>query len=98
SARGQRDTVLRQVLERYRDRFDAYKIQTDDVDVRAVEQLAMMPLTSANHSELLVDGEATFDSLFAGIKEARSYILIQFFIVRDDSLGRRLKHQLIAAA
>ncbi|QEM81873.1 cardiolipin synthase [Halomonas binhaiensis] len=98
SARGQRDTVLRQVLERYRDRFDAYKIQTNDADVRAVEQLAMMPLTGANHSELLVDGDATFDSLFAGIKEARSYILIQFFIVRDDSLGRRLKYQLIAAA
>lgn len=98
SARGQRDTVLRRVLQQYRDRFDSHVVDNDDPDIRVVEQLAMMPLTSGNQTELLIDGEATFDSLFAGIDSARSYILIQFFIVRDDALGRRLKQHLIAAA
>ncbi|WP_417329001.1 cardiolipin synthase [Halomonas cupida] len=98
SARGQRDTVLRRVLQQYRDRFDSHVVDSDDPDVRVVEQLAMMPMTSGNQTELLIDGEATFDSLFAGIDSARSYILIQFFIVRDDALGRRLKKHLIGAA
>ncbi|MGQ7248419.1 cardiolipin synthase [Halomonas sp. V046] len=98
TARGQRDTLLRQVLQRYRDRFDSYLVPTIDPDVQAVEKLAMMPLTGANRTELLVDGDATFASLFAGIESARSYILIQFFIVRDDDLGRRLHDHLVRAA
>ncbi|MBN8411205.1 cardiolipin synthase [Halomonas denitrificans] len=98
SARGQRDTLLRRVLLRYRDRFDSYLVSSSHADVKAVEKLAMMPLTSGNRTELLIDGEQTFDSLFAGIDAARSYILIQFFIVRDDALGRRLQQHLMRAA
>ncbi|USZ51764.1 cardiolipin synthase [Halomonas sp. DN3] len=98
SARGQRDTLLRRVLLRYRDRFDSYLVGATDADVKAVEKLAMMPLTRANSTELLVDGDQTFDSLFAGIDAARSYILIQFFIVRNDELGRRLQEHLVRAA
>lgn len=98
SARGQRDNVLRRVLQRYRDRFDSHVVKNEDPDIRAVEKLAMMPLTRGNRTELLVDGEAAFDSLFAGIDAAQSYILIQFFIVRNDELGRRLKTHLVKAA
>ncbi|MBB3189164.1 cardiolipin synthase [Halomonas cerina] len=98
SARGERDTVLRRLLARYRDRFDPYLPASSDADIRAVEKLAMMPLTSGNQAELLIDGEATFDSLFAGIEAAEEYILIQFFIVRDDALGIELKHRLQQAA
>ncbi|RTR05113.1 cardiolipin synthase [Halomonas nitroreducens] len=98
SARGERDTVLRRVLARYRERVSPYLAGAREADVLAVEKLAMMPLTSGNRGELLVDGEATFDSLFAGIEAARDYILIQFFIVRDDALGLELKHRLQRAA
>jgi len=98
SARGERDTVLRRLLERYRDRFDPYLSDVDNADIRAVEQLAMMPLTCGNRAQLLIDGEATFDSLFAGIESAEEYILIQFFIIRDDALGIELKHRLQRAA
>ncbi|XKE47452.1 cardiolipin synthase [Halomonas organivorans] len=98
SARGERDTVLRRVLARYRDRVSPYLAGAREADVLAVEKLAMMPLTSGNRAELLVDGQATFDSLFAGIEAAEDYILIQFFIVRDDDLGARLKRHLQAAA
>ncbi len=98
SARGERDTVLRRVLARYRERVSPYLASAREADVLAVEKLAMMPLTGGNRCELLVDGEATFDSLFAGIEAARDYILIQFFIVRDDALGLELKHRLQRAA
>lgn len=98
SARGERDTVLRRVLARYRQQIEPYIAHVDDGGVRAVEQLAMMPLTGGNSTELLIDGQETFDSLFAGIDEAEEYVLIQFFIVRDDALGQQLRRHLDRAA
>ncbi|MFO7648652.1 MULTISPECIES: cardiolipin synthase [Halomonas] len=98
SARGERDTVLRRVLARYREPLEPFVAETRDPDVRAVEQLAQMPMTSGNRAELLVDGKATFESLFDGIERAGEYILIQFFIVRNDALGVELKQRLQRAA
>ncbi|QJQ96678.1 MULTISPECIES: cardiolipin synthase [Halomonadaceae] len=98
SARGERDTVLRRVLMRYREQVEPYLADSNLAEVRAVEHLAKMPLTSGNHAELLIDGEATFESLFAGIDAAEEYLLIQFFIIRHDALGLELKHRLESAA
>jgi len=60
------------------------------------EKLARVPISGGNEVELLIDGEATFASIFAGIDVAKDYILVQFYIVRDDELGRELKTRLIA--
>ncbi|APX93112.1 cardiolipin synthase [Halomonas sp. 1513] len=98
SARGERDTVLRRVLARYREQIEPYLADAGFGEIRAVEQLAMMPLTSGNRAELLIDGEATFDSLFAGIDAAEEYLLVQFFIVRNDALGLQFKAHLERAA
>ena len=65
--------------------------------VRAGEQLAGMPVLRGNHVDLLVDGDATFDSIFRGIDEAADYVLVQFYIIKDDGLGGALKDKLIAA-
>jgi cardiolipin synthase len=66
--------------------------------MRAAETLARSPLTDGNRAELLIDGQATFDSIFAGIDAAEHYALVQFYIVRDDELGRELQDRLIDAA
>lgn len=94
SARGERDVVLRRVMARYRPLIEPYLSDSQHGDVGAIEKLAQMPLTRSNRAELLIDGYATFDSLFEGIEQARSYILIQFFIVRCDHLGLELKRRL----
>jgi cardiolipin synthase len=60
--------------------------------------LTTVPITRGNHVELLVDGDATFDAIFAAIDSARDYLLVQFFIVHDDSLGMKLQERLIARA
>jgi cardiolipin synthase len=52
--------------------------------------LARMPATRGNQIELLIDGRATFDSIIKGLEGAEEYILFQFYIIRDDDLGRRL--------
>ena len=52
--------------------------------------LARMPATRGNRVELLIDGRQTFDSILAGLQSAEKYIFFQFYIIRDDNLGRRL--------
>lgn len=64
----------------------------------AAEALAGMPILGGNDVELLVDGDATFSSILDGIDRAKEYVLFQFFIVKDDELGRRVKEHLIAKA
>lgn len=71
---------------------------TMSVNPRPFEFLAHLPVSSGNGAQLLIDGQATFDAIFAAIDEAKSYILIQFYIVRDDALGRKLQTKLIEAA
>ena len=39
--------------------------------------------------ELLINGEATFRSMFEAIASARHYLLVLFFIIRGDRLGNR---------
>jgi cardiolipin synthase len=63
-----------------------------------IEHLAKAPLTTGNDVELLIDGEATFRSIFEGIEAARNYLLAEFYILRDDGLGRRFQQALIAKA
>ncbi|WP_218280456.1 phospholipase D-like domain-containing protein [Verrucomicrobium spinosum] len=63
-----------------------------------LERLAKLPATRGNHTELLIDGEATFRSIFESIAQAREYVLVQFYIIRDDGLGRQLKEALINRA
>ena len=77
-----------------------FQVPAEAVDPvgRAAEGLAGIPFLRGNAVTLLVDGDATFESIFRGIDSARGYILIQFFIVHDDAIGRELKARLIARA
>jgi cardiolipin synthase A/B len=61
---------------------------------QALEKLAKMSFLSGNRVDLLIDGEATFRSIFEGIEAAEHYLLVQFYLVRDDALGRELKERL----
>ena len=46
----------------------------------AIRKLAEMELLNANRAELLINGEATFDSILEGIARAERYVLIQFYM------------------
>lgn len=64
----------------------------------AAEKLAELPYLSGNSVELLIDGHKTFDSIIEGIDSAKDYILFQFFIVKDDEIGCKLKDHLLTKA
>lgn len=61
-------------------------------------RLARLPFFGGNRSRLLINGEATFDAIFDAISQATDYILVQFYIVRNDTLGRQLRQKLIEAS
>lgn len=62
------------------------------------EHLALFPYTNGNNAELLINGDKAFPAIFEAIEEAKEYILLQFYIVRDDNLGRKLKELLLEKA
>jgi cardiolipin synthase len=64
----------------------------------AAERLADLPFLRDNRVDLLVDGEATFDSILAGIDAAKEYVLFQFYIIHDDEIGRKVKTHLLKKA
>ena len=90
------DDIIRQANDQL-----AVNTEFSSVQTRAItgaEKMARLPLTGGNKTTLLVDGDATFTSIFEGIEAAEDYILVQFYIVRDDDLGRELQSRLIEKA
>jgi cardiolipin synthase A/B len=60
--------------------------------------VSQLPFLSGNDVELLVDGDATFGSILAGISAAKDTILAQFYIIHNDELGRDFADRLIERA
>jgi cardiolipin synthase A/B len=63
-----------------------------------LEGLTDIPFTCANKADLLVDGRETLDSFHEDIATAREYVLVQFYIVNNDGVGRALSELLRAKA
>lgn len=90
----------RWLTEKARDICNEYRSDLPEYGgrLRSLERLAHLPFTTGNRPELLSDGKVAFDRMFTAIESAQHYVLIQFFIVRDDKLGQRLKSLLVARA
>lgn len=86
--------AIRAGLKEFATKFPDKYGDTDDL----AERLRGLPVVRGNTSRLLVDGEETFDAIFAALEEAREYAVVQFYIFHDDGLGRRMKSALLAAA
>lgn len=56
-----------------------------------LERLSERRFTRGNEVCLLIDGPQTFEAIFSALEAAERYILVQFFIVKDDGLGNRLR-------
>jgi cardiolipin synthase len=63
-----------------------------------LQGLALLPAVRYNDVDLLIDGAATFDAIVESINAAEDYILFQFYILRSDELGNRLKDALLERA
>lgn len=66
--------------------------------LRAMPKLGRMPCVANNQVKLLINGTATFEAIFAAIAQAQDTILVQFFIIHDDRIGRQLQALLLERA
>lgn len=96
-ARQIKDVAVEEGLKMIFEKIKPYQVPAQDVSPggQAAELLADMPLLGGNQVDLLIDGDATFDNIIEGIDAAKEYILFQFFIVKDDALGCRIKEHLL---
>ncbi|TWT93113.1 cardiolipin synthase [Neorhodopirellula pilleata] len=56
------------------------------------------PISEGNEFRLLIDGDAFFDTLVQQIQRARRYVYAEFYILRDDEVGKRFADALIERA
>lgn len=54
------------------------------------ETLAQGAFTKGNSLELITEGAKYFEELFSEIRQAKDYLLLQFYIVRADAVGLQL--------
>jgi len=66
--------------------------------LRAMPRLGRMPCLANNSVRLLINGTATFDAIFKAIRAAEKVVLVQFFIIHDDDLGKKLHALLLEKA
>ena len=64
----------------------------------AISALQGRPFRGGHQLRLLIDGEVAFDAMLAAMATAENYLLVQFFIIHDDALGRRLQQILLQRA
>ncbi len=98
--RREKDSRLARIAESMllRLRHCEVEIPEDDAFERAARMLGGLPFTRGNELELLIDGEVSFERIFETIREARSYLCVNFFIVKNDTLGMKFQQALIERA
>ena len=99
-ARRENQDEIDELVEEIHSNLDSsvYEFEAPNQAYEALRELSRFRMTHGNKVELLVDGEATFNSIIEGIGQAEDYVLVQFYIVHDDGLGRRLKDAMIERA
>jgi cardiolipin synthase len=99
-ARRAGDSQIDHLARALEKKMRVFRNRDDEIDpnYHALEQLAKMPFTSHNDARLLINGREAFPAIFAGIDSARDYIIVQFYIIQDDNVGRELKAKLAAKA
>jgi len=99
-ARRAGDARVVEYVRSFREQFD-YRVPIEGWSgayEKVLEALSRLPFSDFNRTRILVDGQETFNAIFRGIDGARDYVLVQFFIGKDDSLGRDLQDRLVRKA
>jgi cardiolipin synthase len=66
--------------------------------VRLLLRDNLAPLTVDNYSEVLTNGEETFKAIFAALNNAKNHIHLEYYIFKDDIVGRNIQNILIKKA
>ena len=98
---GMTDPANREAIRQFLEHLHPFQVDLPPEranDFAALTRLPKTRYTRGNALDLLVDGAATFAAIFAALDKAQHYILVEFFIIKDDELGRELHRRLLAKA
>lgn len=98
--RRDKDEKLRKLADSMHERLLGLEVDIpeDDAFERAARILGGLPFTRGNHLKTLIDGEETFERIFSAMADAKEYLCVNFFIVKNDRIGVRFQQALIERA
>ena len=77
-------------------------IEDEDFAKRRVINLLLntgiFPFTTNNNIEVYVDGNQKFEKLIKDIENAKEYIHLEYFIIKESEIGNKIKNALIEKA
>ena len=56
-----------------------------------VKNLEHLPFTSHNSAQLLINGQKTYTAMLEAIEQAQDYVLLQFYIIKNDHVGEAFR-------
>ncbi|HET7629730.1 MAG TPA: cardiolipin synthase [Bacillales bacterium] len=62
------------------------------------KRLGKSPISFTTETKVLTNGKVTYEAIYRAIKEARHHIHLEYYIVRDDTVGTKFKDLLIEKA
>ncbi|PLT30372.1 cardiolipin synthase [Peribacillus deserti] len=65
---------------------------------RLAQKIGNSPISFASSTKVLTNGDETFSSILEELAKANHHIHMEYYIVRDDEIGREIKNLLIAKA
>ncbi|WP_085521717.1 cardiolipin synthase [Tuberibacillus sp. Marseille-P3662] len=69
-----------------------------EATLRLSQRLGQHPVSFATDTEVLTNGEVTFREIFKALEAAEHHIHMEYYIIRNDDLGHRIKDTLINKA
>lgn len=75
-----------------------------EIDFRVLRIISLLlntgifPFTINNNVEIYVDGNEKFENLIKDIRNAKDYIHLEYFIIKDSEIGHKIKKELIEKA
>lgn len=97
--------VVGSLVKRQQDRMAQGDFEYHDPSAKRYKDIILMSLatsyayyTQDNDVEIFVDGKTKFESLLEDIRTAKHHIHMEYYIIRDDKLGRTLMQALAERA
>ncbi|MEK3884080.1 cardiolipin synthase [Paenibacillus sp. PL2-23] len=94
---GDNQRIIEDALEKQQQELKERRLLPEGSDMAEYQDMMYMNLvtsfalyTSNNEIAIFTDGNQKFDSLIADMEAAERHIHLEYYIVRDDALGRRL--------
>ncbi|MGJ8657063.1 MAG: cardiolipin synthase [Akkermansiaceae bacterium] len=86
---------LSDVYDELKEASYRYGYQSENELINAVSKIRYVHSTAGNEMQLLKDAHEKFEKVFEELKNAKEYILVEYFTIKSDRIGTRFKDALL---